>query len=99
MTAGYGHTLFTEEQIVEAIASLDDYETYQDVASLNMEDETPPEVVAAFAGLAKALKGTLGTRYGALYIKRRRPDEVLRDVAIKRLQRQSETGEIEAVAA
>lgn len=99
MTARYGDTLFTKEQIAEAIENLNGREAYQDVASLELKDETPPEVLTAFASLAKALKLNVSIKYDALYIRRRKPDTELRDMAVERLQRQCEAGQIEAMAA
>lgn len=100
MESQFGHTLFTEEQVTGAIGDLSDYEVYDEVASLSLENETAPDALIAFANLSKALKLPVRFRYGSsLCIRRRKPDGDLRDIAVARLQRQAEAGEIEAKAA
>lgn len=101
METSYAESLFAEEQIEAEIAGLADYEVFSDVASLNLDGgEMPPEVIIAFANLAKALKLSVGSKYsGTLFIRRRKPASELRGLAVERLQRQCEAGEIEAKAA
>jgi hypothetical protein len=87
--------LFSGEQIVTAISELSDYERYADIATLSAGDEYQPEVLEAFAKLARVLKLPVSTRYGNMVIRREHPIEKLRESALYNLQRKAERGDIE----
>jgi hypothetical protein len=84
--------LFSGEQILTAIAALSEYDRYVDVSALE-GGEYDAETLEAFAKLARSLKATVKT-YG-LKIRREKPRDQLREIALRRLQAQVEAGEIE----
>jgi hypothetical protein len=86
--------LFSGEQILEAIAALQDYYKYEDVASLK-SGTYEPEALEAFAKLARVLKLPVSGQYGGLTIRRELPIEQQRKSALEELQRKAERGDIE----
>ncbi len=76
---------------------LTNYYKWDYVASLITRGEpVAPEVVTAFANLAKAMKLPVSTDYQTMYIKREKPMEYQRREAEQQMRRAYEKGEIDA---
>ncbi len=87
--------LFSAEQIEAAVEGLGEYDRYQVVAWLETgEGEVAPDVLEAFAKLARTLKLTVTVGYQRLNIRREKPYAQRRSTAIERLQSRAERGEI-----
>jgi hypothetical protein len=78
--------VFTEADIATAIAGLNDYERYENVAWANVPDAVPPPVLKAFTALAEALHGDITLSYGQLNVRKQRSAEDLRRNAIAKLK-------------
>jgi hypothetical protein len=95
-TIEYTAEMFSGEQIADAIAKLQDYEKYVDVSRLSVGAmDFEPEVIEAFAKLARSLHLPIHFEYGGLTIRREKPLEERRRSALLDLQRRAERGEIE----
>jgi hypothetical protein len=95
-TREYTAEMFSGEQITEAIGALPDDNRYADVSRLSGSDmDFDPDVIEAFAKLARSLHLPIRLQYGGLVIRRERPLHELRRQALYELQRKAERGEIE----
>jgi hypothetical protein len=93
-TSDYTAEMFSGEQIAGALAKLDGYERWRDIATL-ADGQYEAETFEAFAKLARTLKAPIATEYGALKVRRERSLDERRGYAIGNLRRQAERGEIE----
>ena len=90
----YTDEMFSGKQIAEAVSALASYSKYTDVATLASR-EYGPDVLEAFAKLARALKLPVTIESWRLVIREEKPIEEQRLAAIQNLQYKAERGEIE----
>ena len=85
--------IFSDEQIAKAISELSSYNKYKDIATLTAGDYNP-EVIEAFAKLARALKSAIRSEYGNLKVVQELPYADQLKSALATLKYQAERGEL-----